>query len=202
MNFKGLTTPPASTTTSRRNAPATREVLFRVEGCTATWRSAASLQRGADGVEDARSTGQTLALRTAVSERSLVKWHSLFFAPSSAMRLAYPQFKHLWRIEPAAAPFNTMHLLTEDVAPTLWKLFSGILPINVTVDGDYVSAAGTVALFGKQMVAARQKIAMVQARSLRHIDNQLRSFESVDWLSWLVPTGPVQLNWKIPELMV
>lgn len=41
---------------------------------------------------------------------------------------------------------------------------------------------------------------MVQARSLRNVDIQFLSFKAVDWLYWLVCTGPVQLNGRIPDL--
>lgn len=99
--------------------PVTGEVLFSVAGCAVPRRSAASLHRDADEVEDARSTSQTMASQKALSKRSGVKGNSLFFASSSAMRLAYPHLNHLWSIGPAAAPFDDTHLCMQNVAPML-----------------------------------------------------------------------------------
>jgi len=63
-----------------------------------------------------------------------------------------------------------MHLLMQKVAPLLWRLFAGKVPVGGTADEDYVIPAATVALIGREMTAARRTVPMVQARSLRNID--------------------------------
>jgi len=174
--------------------------LFAVYNCTVPRRSAESFQRDADDVEQARSTGRSLAFQKAVSKKSGIKGHSLFFAPSDAMRLAYPHLTHMWRMGPAAAPYDVMHLLMQNVAPLLWKLFAGKVPVEGAANEDYVMSAATVARIGREMVAARRTVPMIQARSLRNIDLQFRSFEAVDWMYWLLSTAEIQLVGRIPDL--
>jgi len=48
------------------------------------------------------------------------------------MRLAYPHLSHLWSIGPAAAPWDVMHLLLQNVAPHLRRLFAGLVPVEGT----------------------------------------------------------------------
>jgi len=85
-------------------------VLFRVDNCTAPKRTAESIGRDAAAVEEARSSGRSLAYQNGLSKKSGIKGHSLLFAPSEAMRLDYPHLSHLWSIGPAAAPYDVMHL--------------------------------------------------------------------------------------------
>jgi len=150
--------------------PTNGGVLFAISECTVPRRSAESFQRDADAIEEARATGRSVAYQTGLSKKSGIKRHSLFFAPSDDMRAAYPQLTHLWSIGPAAAPYEVMHLLMQKVAPLLWRLFAGKVPVGGTADEDYVIPAATVALIGREMTAARRTVPMVQARSLRNID--------------------------------
>jgi len=180
--------------------PTSGEILFSIEGCTVPRRSAERMQRDADEVEEARSIGRSLAFQKALSKKSGVKGHSLLFAPSNAMRQAYPHLSHLWRIGPAAAPYDAMHLLMQNVAPLLWKLFAGKVPVEGVANEDYVLSPATVAVIGREMVAARRTVPMAQARSLRNIDLQFRSFKAVDWMYWLVSTAQVQLVGRIPDV--
>jgi len=75
--------------------PTSGEILFSIEGCTVPRRSAESMQRDADEVEEARSIGRSLAFQKALSKKSGVKGHSLLFAPSSDMRQTDPHLSHL-----------------------------------------------------------------------------------------------------------
>ena len=180
--------------------PTNGDVLFAISECTVPRRSAESFQRDANAIEEARATGRSVAYQTGLSKKSGIKGHSLFFAPSDDMRAAYPHLTHLWSIGPAAAPYDVMHLLMQNVAPLLWRLFTGKVPVGGTADEDYVIPAATVALIGRQMTAARRTMPMVQARSLRDFDLKYRSFKAVDWMYWLVSTAEVQLAGRIPDL--
>jgi len=180
--------------------PTNGDVLFAFGECTVPRRSAESFQRDADAIEEARATGRSVANQTGLSKKSGIKGHSLFFAPSDEMRAAYPLLTHLWSFGPAAAPYDVMHLLMQNVAPLLWRLFAGKVPVGGAADEDYVIPAATVVLIGRQMAAARRTVPMVEARSLRNIDLKYRSFKAVDWMYWLVSTAEVQLAGRIPEL--
>ena len=180
--------------------PTSGDILFSIEGCSVPRRSAERMQRDADEVEEARSTGRSLAFHEALSKKSGVEGHSLLFALSNAMRQAYHHLSHMWLIGPAAAPYDAMHLLMQNVAPLLWKLFAGKLPVEGLANEDYVLSPATVAMIGREIVAARRTVPMSQARSLRNIDHQFRSFKAVDYMYWLVSTAQVQLAGRIPDI--
>jgi len=174
--------------------------LFSIYNCTVPRPSAESFQREADEIEQARSTGRSLAFQKALSRKSGIKGRSLFFAPSDAMRLAYPHLTNMWRMGPAAAPYDVMHLLMQNVAPLLWKLFAGKVPVEGAAKEDYVMSAATVARIIREMVAARRTVPMIQARSLRNIDLHFWSFKTVNWMFWLVFTAEIQLVGRISDL--
>jgi len=174
-------------------------VLFAVRNCTVPRRTAESFARDAAAVEEARVTGRSQAHQNRLSKLPGIKGHSLFFARSEAMRLAYPHLTRTWSLGPARAPYDVMHLLLQNVAPLLWKLFAGKVPVEGTANEDYVLPAATVALIGREMVGARRTVPRAQARSLRNIDTQFRSFKAVDWMYWLVSTAEVLLAGRIPD---
>jgi len=60
--------------------------------------------------------------------------YSLFFAPSPAMREAYPHLKNLWEMGPTAAPYDTMHLVLLNVVSHMWKLFAGLKLVDKKKD--------------------------------------------------------------------
>jgi len=107
------------------------------------------------------------------------------------MRLAYPDLTHMWQMGPAAAPYDVMHLLMQNVAPMLWNIFAGKVPVEGAANEDYVMSAATVARICREMVAARRTVPIIPARSLRNIDVQFRSFEAVDWMHWLLSTAEI-----------
>jgi len=100
--------------------------LFKVHDCIAPQRTAASIAVSAAEVEDARAESRSVTYQTRLQQKSGVKGYSLFFAPSPAMRTAYPHLKHLWTMGPTAAPYDTMHLVLLNVVPHPWKLFAGL----------------------------------------------------------------------------
>jgi len=174
-------------------------VLFCVDNCTAPKRTAESIGRDAAAVEEARSSGGSLAYPTAQSKRSGIKGHSLLLAPSEARRLAYAQLSHLWSIGPSAAPYDVMHLLLQIVAPHLWRLFAGIISVEGEADEYYMMPKSRVALFGREIASARRAVPRAQA-SLRNIDLHHRSYEAVDWMYWLLSSAEVLLVGRIPDL--
>jgi len=175
-------------------------VLFCVDNCTAPKRTAESIGRDAAAVEEARSSGRSLVYQTALSKNSGIKGHSPLFTPSEAMRLAYPHLSHLWSIGPAAAPWDVMHLLLQNVAPHLWRLFAGLVPVEGEADEDYVMPKSRVALIGREIAIARRTVPRAQARSLRNIDLYHRSYKAVDWMYWLLSSAEVILVGRIPDL--
>jgi len=73
-----------------------------------------------------------------------------------------------------------MHLLMQTVAPLLRKLFAGKVVVEGVASETYVLSSATVAVIGREMVAARRTVPMAPARSLRNIDLQFRSCKAVD----------------------
>jgi len=82
--------PPRAPTPGRAN-----KKLFAVHNCTVPRRTAVSIAEDAATVENARAEGRTVAYQTSLEQKSGIKGYSLFFAPSPAMRSAYPYLKDL-----------------------------------------------------------------------------------------------------------
>ena len=102
-------------------------------------------------MENARAEGRSVAYQTRLQQNNGVKGYSLFFAPSPAMRTAYPHLKRLWTIGPTAATCNTMHLVLLSIVPHLRKLFAGLKLVNNKKDEDYFLRKATVALIGREL---------------------------------------------------
>jgi len=173
VNFTGCTTRPATTTSFLRWT-----LLVPMELCcllfTVPRRTDESFARDAAAMEEARVTGRSQGLQNRLSKLSGIKEHSLFFASSGAMRLAYPHLTRTWSLGPSRAPYDVMHLPLQNVAPLLWKLFASTVSVEGTADEDYLLPAATVALIGREMVGARRTMPRAQARLLRNIDTQFR----------------------------
>jgi len=122
--------------------------LFAVHNCTVPRRTAVYIAEDAATVENARAEGRTVAYQTSLEQKSGIKGYSLFFAPSPAMRSAYPYLKDLWDMGPTAAPYGTMHLALLNVVPHLWKLCSDQKLVKKNNDGAYIMPKSTVALVG------------------------------------------------------
>jgi len=91
--------------------------LFKVHDRIEPRRTATSIAGSAAEVEDARAERKSVAHQTRVQQMSGVKGYSLLFAPSPAMRTAYPHLKRLWTMGPTAAPYDTMYLVLLNVLP-------------------------------------------------------------------------------------
>ena len=76
------------------------------------------------------------------------------------------------------------------------------MPVEGVANEDYVLSPATVAVIGREMVAARRTVPIAQARSLRNINLQFRSFKAVDWMYRLVSTAQVQLVGRIPDIRI
>jgi len=173
--------------------------LFKVHDCIAPRRTATSIAASAAEVEDARAEGRSVAYQTRLQQKSGVKGYSLFFAPSPAMRTAYPHLKHLWTMGPTAAPYDTMHLVLLNVVPHLWKLLAGLKLVNNKKDDHYFLPKATVAHIGQELREARRPVPLAQARSLRNIDIHQKSFKAVDWMHFILCSGEILLAGRIPS---
>jgi len=174
-------------------------VRFYVDNCTVPRRTADSISRDASVVEEAKSTGRSLAYQHALSKKSGVKGHSLLFAPSEAMRRMYPHLVHFWSIIPAAAPYNIMHLLLQNVAPHPWRLFAGLVPVAGEAEEDYVMPKACVAIIGREIACARRTVPRARARALRNNYLHHRSYKAADWMYWLHSSAEVLLVGRNPE---
>lgn len=83
----------------------------------------------------------------------------------------------------------------ENVAPLLSKLFAAKFAAGGTPDEDNVTTVATVALTGKEMLAAQRTVPTTQPRSLRSVKSHFWSFKAVELLYWLVSSGAVHLAW-------
>jgi len=93
-----------------------------------------------------------------------------------------------------------MHLLLQIVAPHLWRLFAGLIPVEGEADEYYMMPKSRVALIRREIASARRAVPRVQACSLRNIDLHHRSYEAVDWMYWLLSSAEVLLVGRIPDL--
>jgi len=91
--FKGVYVPASIHIYYPPKDPTSGSTLFKVNNCTAPRRTAATISASAAEVEDARAEGRSMAFQTRLEQESGVKGYSLFFAPSPAMRAAYPNLQ-------------------------------------------------------------------------------------------------------------
>ena len=178
--------------------PVSKVLLFALSGRRAPVRTAESIQASAAEVERSRELGMSSAAGTRLVQRSGVKGYSLSFAPSPAGRQKYPHLQNSWNLGPAAAPYDTMHLLLLSVVPFLWQLFSGQVLITGTAD-DYVLLPVDRTAIDKELERARDTASLSQARSLRNIDTRFRSYKAVDWLAFVLFLGEAVLVDRLPE---
>jgi len=149
-------------------------------------------------VEDARAAGGSIAHQTSLEQKPEIKGYSLFFAPSPAMREAYPQLKTLWEMGSTAAPYDRMYLVLLNVVPHIWKLSAGSKLVNTKKGEAYIMSKATVALVGRELQGSRRTVARAHARSLRNSDVHHKSFKAVDWLHFILCSGEVLLAGRIP----
>ena len=93
--------------------------LLKVHDCIAPRHTVTGVAASAAEEEDAHAEGRSVAYLTVLQQKSGVKGYSLFFAPTPAVRTAYPHLKHLWTKGPTAAPYDTMHLVLLNTVPHL-----------------------------------------------------------------------------------
>jgi len=169
--------PPHGPTPGRAN-----KQLFSAYTLATPRRTAASIAANASAAENSLSEGQSVAVQTRLQQKTGIKGYSLLFAPSPAMRPAYPHLEQLWDMGSTAAPYDFMHLILLNVVPHMWKLFAGFKRVEKDKDEAYSVPKSTVALMGKELRSARRTVPRAQERSLRNIDVHLKSFKAVDWM--------------------
>jgi len=184
--------------------PASGSTLFKIadcnEGldCIATPRTAKSIAARATVVEVARVAGRSIISQTSVKQKTGIKGYSLFLAPSFAMRQAYPHVENVWEMGPTASPYDTNHLVVLNVVPLMWKLFAGLKLVKKKKDEACIMSTATLALVGREFQGSRRTVPRAQARSLRIINVQHKSFKAVDWLHIILCSGEVPLAKRIP----
>jgi len=178
--------------------PVSKVRLFALSGRRAPVRTAESIQASEAEVERSRELGMSAAAVTRLVQRSGVKGYSLFFAPSPADRQKYPHLQYSWDLCPAAAPYDTMHLLLLNVVPFLWQLFSGQVLINGTAD-DYVLSPVYRTAIDKELERARDTASLSQARPLRNIDTRFRSYKDVERMAFVLFLWEAVLVDRLPE---
>ena len=173
--------PPHDPTPGRAN-----KQLFSVYTLATPRRTAASIAANASAAENARSEGKSVAVQSRLQQKTGVKGYSLLFAPSPAMRTAYPHLKHLWDMGPTAALYDFMHLILLNVVPHMSKLFAGSKRVEKDKDEAYIVPKSTVALMGKELRSTRRTVPRAQASSLRNIDVHHKTFKAVDWMHFIL----------------
>jgi len=114
-----------------------KRMQLSIERSAKRRRTAQSIAN-AEEVEAARREGKSLVAVDAVAIKSGITGYSLFFAPSPEDKLRYPILGHLWKIGPAALPYDTMHLVLSNVTQRLWELFFGTFRIMSTTPEPYI----------------------------------------------------------------
>lgn len=190
--FHGIFHPRSNHTFYPPRHPDTGEVLVSVREYVLPKRTAKIIRDAAGALEEAKAQGLPLAYQSSKAKQTGMKGYSLFFAPSPAHRQAYPHLSYLWDIGLATAPCDTVLLLLLNVAPRIWKLIAGLMPIDGGGPQDYVLSQQNRALIGKEMEQARQTVPLSQARYLQNSSIKNKSFKALDWMYWLLRLAEVQ----------
>lgn len=127
-----------------------------------------------------------------------LKGPSLFFSPAQLDSEKYPNLKYIGDLGVDLAPYDTMHLILQNVVPFLWKCFSGQVVIQGQVQPYRMSTAHAAAV-GQEIAASTATVPASQARSLRNLHVRLRSYEAVDWMVFVLSTGEAVLSDRISE---
>jgi len=177
--------------------PPSKHPRFDVRGESTPRRTAASVAASVATVEDARRAGGSKTAIRALAQKEGFKGYSLFVCPSPEDKARYPSLKYPWDIGPDLLPYDTMHLFSFNIVPSLWGLFSGE---NEKLDDDQpcIIPKAVRECIGREMKTGRKTIPLSQEKSLHGIHKHSSSYKTVDWMYFLLCTGEAVLADRIP----
>ena len=118
--------------------------------------------------------------------------------PSPAAKAAYPHMSYLWDIGPSSAPYDVMHLVLQNNLSNLWRLLSGVWKDSNKAPHKWVMNDSVAEVVGSEMAAARATVPVFQARGLRNVKTHYKSYKAVEWMFFVLSTGPAALAGRIP----
>lgn len=178
--------------------PSSGVTLFSIAASGAARRPQTWLQDQAAVVEQAQRDKRSAQHIAEIAKQTGLKGPSLFFALGAQDRAKYASLEYLWRAGPDATPYDTMHLILENVVPFLWQLFSGELTLPGADAEPYAMKAADAVAVGRELVAAKTTVPTSRARALRDVHSRFRSYKAVDWMYFILSTCEVVLHNRIP----
>lgn len=89
------------------------------------------------------------------------------------------QFSHLqylWDMCPMSVPYDVMLMLLLNVCPLLWLLFARLIPLERGAAHDKIMTRSQISSIGQVLAVVRSTVPLRQARALRYIDVNFRSY--------------------------
>jgi len=179
--------------------PVTGGVFFMLQDAAAELRTIETITAAVEEIEEARRQKRTKAHVEDLCRKAGFKGYSLLLCPSQRHRAMYPNMEYFWGLGPRVAPYDVMHLILLNVVPNLWRLFSGKWKTSDGSAHKWAMSEAIVTAVGVDVVAARATVPLQQARSLRNIALHYKSYKAVDWMFFILCTGPAVLAGRIPD---
>jgi len=177
---------------------ASRAKIFDIKDYNKNRRTASSRTEAVDIIEAARLQNRSKTFVERLMRDSGCKGYSLMACPSPADKAAYPHMSYLWDIGPSSAPYDVMHLVLQNNVSNLWRLFSGVWKDSNKAPHKWAMTESVADLVGAEIAAARATVPLFQARGLRNVKTHYKSYKAVEWMFFVLSTGPAALAGRIP----
>jgi len=180
------------------NKSASRAKLFDIKNYNKNRRTASSRTEAVDIIEAARLQNRSKTFVEQLMRDSGYKGYCLMACPSPAEKAAYPHMSYLWDVGPSSTPYDVMHLVLQNNVSNLWRLFSGVWKDSNKAPHKWAMTESVAEVVGADIAAARATVPLFQARGLRNVKTHYKSYKAVEWMFFVLSTGPAALAGRIP----
>lgn len=139
-------------------------------------RTAAGFAADARRVALAREQGATHSAVSELATNCGARGDLPLSFPSPADKERYPHMTYLPSIGPALAPYDIMRFVLTNVVKSLWQVFSRTWTVLGDPPEDYYLKAADLEAIGCEIRGARDTVPASQARSLRDVRIQWKSY--------------------------
>ena len=112
-------------------------------------------------------------------------------------KAAYPHISSLRDIGPASAPYDVMHMVLQNNVYNLWRLFSGVWKDSNEVPHKRAMTDSVAEVVRSEIASAPATVPLFQARRLLNVKTHYKSYKAVEWLLFVLSTGPVAIAGRI-----
>jgi len=179
--------------------PVTGEVLFTLQDAAAELRTIDTITAAVGEIEEPRRQKRTKEHVQDMCRKAGFKGYSLLLFPSQHHRAMYPNMEYSWGLGHRVPPYDVMHLILLNVVPNLWRLFSGKWKTSDGSAHQWAMSEAILTTVGVDVAAARATVPLQQAHSLRNIALHYKSYKKVDWMFFILCTGPAVLPGRSPD---